>query len=140
MRRRKVAGQLAPGEVKLSDAVSLGPIDPNAGTGDAGQSVPPFVEPAGLAPEKAKEYQQELELKDLSSREQHQIYTFFAVYFVMTGLHGLHVLIGMGIITWVLLRSLGPKNVAWCLPLVPASIGVFLAVVGIIIGHSVEQN
>jgi cytochrome c oxidase subunit 3 len=31
---------------------------------------------------------------------------FFAVYFMMTGIHGLHVLIGMGLITWVLLRTL----------------------------------
>jgi cytochrome c oxidase subunit III len=30
---------------------------------------------------------------------------FFAVYFMMTGIHGLHVIIGMGLITWVLLRT-----------------------------------
>ncbi|WP_179955548.1 cytochrome c oxidase subunit 3 [Chondromyces crocatus] len=31
---------------------------------------------------------------------------FFAIYFMMTGIHGLHVVIGMGLITWVLLRNL----------------------------------
>lgn len=31
---------------------------------------------------------------------------FFAMYFVMTGLHGIHVLVGMGILTWVLMRNL----------------------------------
>ncbi len=31
---------------------------------------------------------------------------FFAVYFMMTGIHGLHVVIGMGLITWVLIRNL----------------------------------
>jgi cytochrome c oxidase subunit 3 len=31
---------------------------------------------------------------------------FFGLYFMMTGLHGLHVLIGMGILTWVLIRNL----------------------------------
>jgi len=31
---------------------------------------------------------------------------FFSLYFMMTGLHGLHVLIGMGLITWVLVRNL----------------------------------
>ncbi len=31
--------------------------------------------------------------------------TFFAVYFIMTGIHGLHVVIGMGLILWILLRS-----------------------------------
>jgi len=36
----------------------------------------------------------------------HQIGVFFSVYFIMTGIHGLHVLIGMGLITWVLIRCL----------------------------------
>ncbi|MGE4233424.1 MAG: cytochrome c oxidase subunit 3 family protein [Bacteriovoracia bacterium] len=30
---------------------------------------------------------------------------FFSLYFMMTGLHGLHVIIGMGLILWVLLRT-----------------------------------
>jgi cytochrome c oxidase subunit 3 len=30
---------------------------------------------------------------------------FFSLYFVMTGLHGIHVLIGMGLISWMLLRT-----------------------------------
>lgn len=29
---------------------------------------------------------------------------FFSIYFVMTGLHGLHVLIGMGVILWMIAR------------------------------------
>jgi cytochrome c oxidase subunit 3 len=31
---------------------------------------------------------------------------FFGIYFLMTGLHGIHVLLGMGAITWLLVRSL----------------------------------
>ncbi len=31
---------------------------------------------------------------------------FFGIYFLMTGLHGLHVLAGMGAITWLLIRSI----------------------------------
>jgi cytochrome c oxidase subunit 3 len=31
---------------------------------------------------------------------------FFALYFMMTGLHGLHVVIGMSILAWVLVRNL----------------------------------
>ena len=31
---------------------------------------------------------------------------FFAIYFVMTGLHGLHVIGGMGVIAWILRRAL----------------------------------
>jgi len=30
---------------------------------------------------------------------------FFAVYFMMTGIHGVHVVIGMGLILWVLIRA-----------------------------------
>lgn len=30
---------------------------------------------------------------------------FFAIYFLMTGIHGLHVIIGMGLITWILVRN-----------------------------------
>ncbi|MBI2346858.1 MAG: cytochrome c oxidase subunit 3 family protein [Deltaproteobacteria bacterium] len=30
---------------------------------------------------------------------------FFTLYFLMTGLHGVHVLVGMGLILWVLIRS-----------------------------------
>ncbi len=30
---------------------------------------------------------------------------FFAIYFMMTGIHGLHVVIGMGLIAWILIRN-----------------------------------
>jgi cytochrome c oxidase subunit III len=30
---------------------------------------------------------------------------FFSLYFVMTGLHGIHVLIGMGLLTWLMIRT-----------------------------------
>jgi cytochrome c oxidase subunit III len=30
---------------------------------------------------------------------------FFAVYFMMTGLHGIHVVVGIGVLTWVYLRA-----------------------------------
>lgn len=30
---------------------------------------------------------------------------FFSLYFMMTGLHGIHVLVGMGLIAWILYRS-----------------------------------
>lgn len=31
---------------------------------------------------------------------------FFGIYFAMTGLHGIHVLIGMGLILWILIRAM----------------------------------
>lgn len=36
----------------------------------------------------------------------HNLQTFFAIYFGMTGLHALHVIAGMAVITWLLVRSL----------------------------------
>lgn len=33
-------------------------------------------------------------------------FIFFSFYFMMTGLHGIHVLAGMGAITWVLIRAI----------------------------------
>ncbi len=32
--------------------------------------------------------------------------TFFSIYFLMTGLHGIHVLVGMGLIAWILVRAI----------------------------------
>jgi len=32
-------------------------------------------------------------------------HVFFGIYFVLTGLHGLHVVIGIGVLTWVLVRN-----------------------------------
>ena len=31
--------------------------------------------------------------------------TFFAIYYLMTGLHGIHVLVGMGLYLWLLRRA-----------------------------------
>jgi len=31
---------------------------------------------------------------------------FFSIYFVMTGIHGVHVLVGMGIFAWIVVRAL----------------------------------
>lgn len=32
-------------------------------------------------------------------------HTFFGIYFIMTGLHGLHVLVGMGVLAWMAVKS-----------------------------------
>lgn len=39
------------------------------------------------------------------SAEHPKIALFFSLYFMMTGLHGIHVLVGMGLILWCLIRS-----------------------------------
>ncbi|OYW06011.1 MAG: hypothetical protein B7X11_01405 [Acidobacteria bacterium 37-65-4] len=30
---------------------------------------------------------------------------FFAVYFLMTGLHGIHVIVGMALLSWMMVRA-----------------------------------
>jgi cytochrome c oxidase subunit III len=37
--------------------------------------------------------------------EPHNVQVFFGIYFVMTGLHGIHVIAGMIVIAWILLRA-----------------------------------
>jgi len=32
-------------------------------------------------------------------------FIFFSFYFMMTGLHGIHVLVGMGLITWLIIKG-----------------------------------
>jgi cytochrome c oxidase subunit 3 len=44
--------------------------------------------------------------RQLSDSDQWRVNTFFSCYFLMTGLHGVHVVVGMGLITWLLIRSL----------------------------------
>lgn len=36
----------------------------------------------------------------------HNLHIFFGIYFCMTGLHGLHVLAGMGVLTWLLIGAI----------------------------------
>ena len=47
-----------------------------------------------------------------------QSHIFFGIYFIMTGLHGIHVLIGVIVFTWLLLRSIrGEFGSQYYLPL-----------------------
>ena len=43
---------------------------------------------------------------DHGAAESRNVRTFFSIYFAMTGLHGVHVLVGMGVIIWLLIRSI----------------------------------
>lgn len=55
--------------------------------------------PAGLRMEPAEDSESDDETVK-------NVHIFFAIYFCLTGLHGLHVLAGMAIITWLLLRAI----------------------------------
>lgn len=33
------------------------------------------------------------------------VHIFFSIYFAMTGLHAIHVIVGMGVIVWIMIRA-----------------------------------
>jgi cytochrome c oxidase subunit 3 len=105
------------------------PADPNAGTGDEAKIVPPNITPAGLAPKAEAEA---LTYDDMHDQDRHRVYTFFAIYFFMTGLHGVHVLVGMGLIFWILVRAASPRERVWIVPAGVIGAGALLLTIGII--------
>jgi cytochrome c oxidase subunit III len=74
---------------------------------------PAAIEPKGLltAPEAALARGSHIEG---NAPVPENVQTFFAIYFAMTGLHGLHVIVGMFLISWILVRATrgayGPHN------------------------------
>lgn len=56
---------------------------------------------------------------------------YFGFYYCMSGLHGLHVLIGMGLITWVMIRNMrGEFNSKYYTPV--EGVGIFWHIVDLI--------
>ena len=84
------------------------PADGNAGTANESKIKPSYTINAGLAPAVTAPAPaaEKLPYTALSERDRKEINVFFSCYFLMTGLHGIHVLVGMGLITWILLRSM----------------------------------
>ena len=68
------------------------------------QKLPPRI-PSGQS--LSNEQQRDERYRQLSASDQWHVNTFFSCYFLMTGLHGIHVIVGMGVISWILLRALG---------------------------------
>jgi cytochrome c oxidase subunit 3 len=105
---RATAG--APKPTTLPAVAAVRPfsyIDGNTGTADESKIKPNFITVAGLAPRMlADNTPHEIQESDLSEIDHQRINAFFSIYFLMTGLHGLHVLIGMSLIGWVLYRAM----------------------------------
>jgi cytochrome c oxidase subunit 3 len=118
-------------------------VDPNAGTPDAAKIVPAASPPPVLAATEVDKHRQahaseeelEAEYLRLARLDQTRTSTFFQIYFLMTGLHGLHVVIGMALIFWILVRALPQPTRRTALLLGLASLGVFFLYVGILIPH-----
>lgn len=59
---------------------------------------PNYVEPGAKGPAASPVFPSREELAKCRN--------FFAIYFMLTGLHGIHVLVGMGLIAWILVRNM----------------------------------
>lgn len=66
---------------------------------------PPPAGPAGLA-ENAFEPKQKVNSHATPKERPSNVHIFFGIYFLMTGLHGVHVIAGMSAIAWVLWRTM----------------------------------
>lgn len=86
--------------VAHSEKQSPGYVDPHAGTGDQAKIFASFNEPMGLAPTLLAGHHR-VAYTELPALSKTRLNTFFGVYFIMTGLHGVHVVVGMGIIAWL---------------------------------------
>ena len=65
--------------------------------------------------------------RDLGSAlSQQRVNTFFGIYYCMTGLHGVHVVVGMGLIFWVTWRAANTKVKAWIPPLPVLAVGAYM--------------
>src|SRR5205823_2657443 len=127
--------------------VNLEYSDPNAGTPDAAKITPTAAPPPGLAPKVVEEHQKHVSEEELEGEyaklptalDKERTYTFFQVYFLMTGLHGLHVVVGMALIFWVLIKAVPKRARGPVMWLGLASIGLFFLYVGILV-HNAPSN
>jgi cytochrome c oxidase subunit 3 len=122
--------QPGPPASASSPAPAAPVASPNGGDANIGNDIskiqPRYIGPTGLAQSGAsaenqeagnKEEQITARYRDLSDPDQWRVSTFFSLYFLMTGLHGVHVLVGMGLISWLLYRSSkGEFNAQWYTP------------------------
>ena len=113
--------------------------DPNAGTPDAAVIRPVAQAPAGLAPQVVEEHKRVLSTEELEGEydklaplDKERTFTFFQIYFLMTGLHGIHVFVGMALIFWILVRAIPPSSRRPVKFLGLLSIGLFFVYVGLI--------
>ncbi len=77
------------------------PTETETETEDRSNIVPSATGPAGLA---RADHPVE-EVSHVGEGDLHNVQVFFGIYFAMTGLHGLHVVIGIGLMFWLLFRA-----------------------------------
>ncbi|MGC4030864.1 MAG: cytochrome c oxidase subunit 3 [Tepidisphaeraceae bacterium] len=112
--------------------------DPHAGGADAAKIVPHYTANNTLVAEQTYAKSEEaghaeaahegehggMTYVDIGSQlSQQRVNTFFGIYYCMTGLHGVHVIVGMGLIFWVTWRAGSKRVKAWIPPLPVIAIG-----------------
>jgi cytochrome c oxidase subunit III len=75
------------------------PVLTGAAAQDRSSIAPAAVGPPGLARPGS------VEVAEAAAGPPHDVQVFFAVYFLMTGLHGVHVIAGMILLGWMLVRA-----------------------------------
>jgi cytochrome c oxidase subunit 3 len=75
-----------------------------AAESDHSQIAPAATGPAGLAQPAPVEHEA-IDPYHMSGEQFDKAYMFFGIYYLMTGLHGVHVLVGMGLLTWLIIRA-----------------------------------
>ena len=117
------------------DLSFLGPsyVDPNYHTSDVAKVRPSFQTRPGLA-DQSHDAHAGVEYDDLVFREQAQVAKFFNIYFMMTGLHGLHVVVGIALITWILLRAASQHVRGIILACATLGVSAYLIFVGALTG------
>lgn len=61
--------------------------------------------------------------------------SFFGVYYAMTGLHGVHVLVGMLLIFWLACRAASPAAKRWMPALAPLTFGIYIGFIWTLANH-----
>ncbi len=101
--------QAAPHASNGAEHAPANPIEvktlPAPSTAEAGTFVPQrsVIPPAAKGP--AGPASDAPQVEPLEARPEN-VHIFFGIYFLMTGLHGLHVLAGMGVLAWLLRRAI----------------------------------
>jgi cytochrome c oxidase subunit 3 len=123
-KEEKVAGELAAAEAKLPDvAPAPQPVDlmktvvpavntaPDGHLYEASAVARASVGPQGLsgnwvASENSRLRKEETYVSHHEAMDEPaNVQLFFSIYFMMTGLHGIHVLAGMSLILWIMIRA-----------------------------------
>lgn len=77
------------------------------------------------------------EFDELAPLDHNATHIFFQIYFMMTGLHGIHVIIGMGLIGWITYLSGGPTVKALVGPVASIGVALYLVFLGTLVGFPV---